>query len=292
MRFNIVSKLLMILLVASVTELPRASAAVSDEDLEVIDLEQLYKTQETQMQRSQAPSTPVDATESTTTPEDAIVVEAEVKQEELRVQELKDLSRLVPFSEISVIQKKFMPKTGRFQLFAGLGLATNTPWYNNYGAKLNLGYNFIESFGIELSTLFITSSPREVAKEIKDNNNVEANQFIYTKGYYGLDLVWSPVYGKITYNNEKIINYEMYFSLGGGISTTNSKEKEVSTIKIAAGQIFSITKSMAFRWDYGISAFQATSETTGTAGTAAKNSYYDQVLTAGFSFFFPEASYR
>ncbi len=270
-----------------------AAAQNNADDLEVLNLEDLYKKEEVKVQPQYvAPS-------AATTPEDQAAVTPEVKTdavvtektEEIKIKELKDLNQLVPFSEISVIQRKFMPKSERLQVYLGAGLTTNTPWFTNYGGKLNIAYNFTESFGIEISSLFLTSSPRDVAKEIQEQHNVQADQFIYTKGYYGLDLVWSPIYGKMSFDNTSIINYEMYFSLGGGQSNTNSVEKNVPTVHLGVGQIFSLSKSMAFRWDYGINVFQATPNNS-SSGQIEKSTYNDLVLTAGLSFFFPEVTYR
>jgi outer membrane beta-barrel protein len=266
-------------------------ADVNPEDLEVINLEDLYKKEEVKPTQVVQPAVSSLVTDVTTEAVQQDVSQPE-KPTEIKVKELKDLNQLVPFSEISVIQRKYMPKSERLQLYLGLGLTTNTPWFTNYGGKVNLSYNFTESIGLELNSLFLTSSPRDVAKEIKLNHNVEADQFIYTKGYLGLDFVWSPIYGKIAYDNSKIINYEMYFSIGGGKSDTNSQEKSVPTGHVGLGQIFSMSKSMAFRWDYGVTAFQATPINATTSGVIEKSTYTDLVLTAGFSFFFPEANYR
>ncbi len=283
-------------------------AAASSDDVEVLNLEDIYNTeQKKQVTQPIESSVPVKIDESASQSSSGAETQSENSSEvltlekepvkvveDVKVKELKDLNKLVPFSEISIIQRKFMPKTQRFQFFLGAGLATNTPWFTNYGAKLNLGYNFTESFGIEVNTLFLNSTPRQVAKEIEAEHDVKAEQFIYTKGYYGLDLVWSPIYGKMTLNNESIINYEMYFSIGGGQSSTNSLEKNVPTAHLALGQIFAISKSFAFRWDYGFSFFQATPILSSNATTTevSKNLYNDLVLTAGFSFFFPEVNYR
>ncbi len=293
MKFKTKLKLIMTLLVAMSLRPLEASAQSNADDLEVINLEDLYKKEEVKVQPQYvAPPAAVEADAGLATQDaPAEVVATEQKAEEIKVKELKDLNQLVPFSEISVIQKKYMPKSERLQVYLGAGITTNTPWFTNYGGKLNLAYNFTESFGLEISTLFLSSSPRDVAKEIQEQHNVQADQFIYTKGYYGLDLVWSPIYGKISFDNTNIINYEMYFSLGGGQSSTNSLEKNVPTAHVGVGQIFSLSKSMAFRWDYSVNVFQAT-PISASSGQVEKSMYNDLVLTAGLSFFFPEVTYR
>jgi outer membrane beta-barrel protein len=257
---------------------PLLAKAQQSDDVEVVNLEGMY-------QNSNATKPVPVAVQSDAAP-------IEEKKEDVRVNELKDLSRLSPFREVSVIQKKYLPKTERFQFFGALATTTNTPWFLNYGAKLGLAYHFTESFGLELSGLFLSSSEREVAKEIRDNNGLRPEQFIYTKGYYGLDLMWSPIYGKLSNMDGGIIPFDMYFSIGGGSSNTNSAEGNVPTVHVGTGQIFAITKSIAFRWDYSLNIFQATPVSVGGSSTPAQGGYNDLILTAGVSFFFPEASLR
>ena len=268
------------------------------DDIEVINLESIYQSAKpnvkpnskvTKSVEVKSESKPVVATSSDPLPLD---VPPAIEYSDSNVGELKDLNRLSPFREVSVIQKKYLPKTERFQFYGALAATTNTPWFLSYGAKLNLAYHFSEAFSLEFSGLFLSTLEREVAKEIRDNNGLRPEQFIYTKGYYGLDLVVAPIYGKLSNLDGSIIPFDMYFSLGAGVSNTNSVEGSVPTIHIGTGQIFAITKSIAFRWDYSLNAFQATAVSVGSLATPAKGSYNDLILTAGVSFFFPEASLR
>lgn len=210
-----------------------------------------------------------------------------------QLKSLTDLTQLSPFSDISMIQRKFLPKTERFQIYTALGLSTNSPWFLNVGGKVNFSYNFTEKVGVEASGLFLTSSEKDSAKEIRSNNSLQPERFILTKSNINLDLIWSPIYGKITKLNQEIIPFDMYFSVGGGISNTNSVEKNVPTAHIATGQIFAISKAMAFRWDYSWYMYQATPEPDSLSSSPpVKNTYNDLVFTAGISFFFPGAKYR
>lgn len=275
MKLNSYLHLILVALLAA----PLAQAQQSLDDEDIVSVEGMYSTppvKETKQENEALPSQ----------------LKQTNQQQPAEVKDLKDLNRLAPFSEVSVIQKKFMPKTQRFQLFAAGTVMTNTPWYNNIGAKLNLSYNFTESFGLEINSMFLTNSERESTKEIKEAHNLLAEQFIYTKSYVGLDLVWSPIYGKISSLDDTIVPFDMYFSLGGGTSSTNSQEGSNATIHVGLGQIFAISKSMAFRWDYSFNTFSATPVVTATSGSPEKSNYNDLVLSAGISFFFPEVSYR
>lgn len=261
------------------------------EDQEIINIENLY--------RNNPPPAPVAVPQEAAVPETA---EEQKEQEAIRnnpevqnskVRSLTDLNQLSPFSDISVIQKKYLPKTGRFQLYAAGGLTTNSPWFTNLGAKLNLGYHFNESFGLELSGIFLTNTENSSAKDLRANNNLQPDKFVTTKYNVGLDLIWSPIYGKITTLDNRIIPFDMYFAFGGGSSGTTSQEKNVPTFHVGTGQIFALSKSMAVRWDYSWNFYQATPVADAASTTApSKSTYNDLIFTAGISFFFPEADYR
>lgn len=259
------------------------------DDLEVINIENLYKNNPPPTppvpvgeRAAPAPQVPADTTPS-----------APPNLQSSTMRNLTDLNKLAPFSDISVIQKKYLPKTGRFQLFAAGGLTTNSPWFLNLGARLNFGYNFSESFGLELTGLFLTNSELDSAKNIRQNNNLQPDKFVVTKSHIGLDLVWAPIYGKMSTLDNKIIPFDMYFSIGGGTSNTTAQEGNVPTYHLGTGQIFAISKSTAFRWDYSWNFYQATPTQDAASTTApSKGSYNDLILTLGMSFFFPEASYR
>lgn len=272
--------------------------AQSIDDQEVVDVESLYKAPpaapviETTPTADSAPATqsPVEDDIEVQAVQDAAVVTKSVKNE--KVQKLNDLNKLAPFREISIIQKKYLPKTERFQLYIAPGMTTNSPWFLNLGVKVNAGYHFTETFGVELSGVFLSNSERQVAQEIRDNNRLEPEKFVNTKSYLGGDIFWAPIYGKISFLNDRIIPFDMYFTFGGGTSNTNSEEGNVPTFHVGTGQIFAMSKWMAFRWDYSWTHFSATS-VSGVGGVpGSKNEYDDLILTAGFSFFFPEAKYR
>lgn len=279
-----------------ITETPAAGPAPTKQlnDQDLVDIEQLYQ--------EAAPAAPTKTLPPSTTPTQQLTADERKELETIqnsaevqnsRVKSVTELNQLSPFSDVSMIQRKFLPKTERFQLYTALGLSTNSPWFINLGGKINFSYNFTESFGIEGSGMFLTSSERDAAKEIRENNSLQPERFILTKSHLGADLVWTPIYGKIAKLNQEIIPFDMYFSLGGGISGTNSVEKNVATAHLATGQIFAISKSFAFRWDYSWYLYQATPVPDALATTpTAKSTYNDLVFTAGVSFFFPEANYR
>lgn len=202
-----------------------------------------------------------------------------------KIETFSDLGKLAPFSEVSIIQKRYLPKTGRFQAFAGLTYTTNDPWFWGLGFSGKFGYFLTEAWGLEASYTGISSSEKDSVKNLRNNNGVTTNSMVTPKSFLGLDLVWTPVYGKMSVGNKKIMPFDMYFSLGGG-NTTTADSQSAGTMRVATGQIFALSKGMGFRWDFCWNRYNA-------KGIDNSSSSFDNLLlTLGVSFFFPEAKYR
>lgn len=195
------------------------------------------------------------------------------------------LSNLAPFTEVSVIQKRYLPKTNRVQFFGGLNWVTNNPFFDTYGLVGKAAWFLNETWAIEGTYISMNTTEAKATKELKDFQNVQTDNLVYPKSYLGADIMWLPIYGKFTWFNQKIIPFDMYFSAGYGTTGTQSDAKP-GTMHLSTGQIFAITKGFALRWDFSWNIFstKAVDETSATF-----NMLY---LTVGASFFFPEAKYR
>ncbi len=230
------------------------------------------------------------------------------KQEEKKEkspEEIEDLKQLETFSNIAVIQKRYLPKTKRFEFYVAGSTNLNDAFFVGNGLNARLGYNFSEKWGLEAMYSFIQNDNRDVTNELLEKG-VTTEGSVSTDGYYGIDIKWTPIYGKYSYFNEKIIPFDLYFSLGfgmtdpkiaasSGLDTISSVESPY-TIKLGTGQIFAITKWMAFRWDMSFHMISATT----TVRDSSDNSILREdssvnnnlFLSIGLSFFFPEAQYR
>lgn len=226
-------------------------------------------------------------------------------KKENQISEVDDLKSLETFSNIAVIQKRFLPKTERFEFYIAGATNLNDAFFVGNGLNARLGYNFNERWGVEGMYSYIQNDNRDITNGLLERG-VTTNGSVTTDSYFGIDLKWTPVYGKYAYFNEKIIPFDLYFSLGFGqtdpriaassggstFSTVNSSY----TVKLGTGQIFAITKWMAFRWDMSFHMIQADTETreVGTNNLVSQDSSLSNnlFLSVGLSFFFPEAKYR
>jgi len=154
-----------------------------------------------------------------------------------------------------------------------------------------LAYYFTEQYAVEATYLLSSLSTREVVKDL-DKRHVETNGLVGPKNYYGLDFKWTPVYGKMGFMNKSVVPFDHYFTVGGGITNTNQATSP-ATIHLGTGQIYALSKWMAFRWDLGFYFYSSATKAVNDDGTAIPpGNYMNMHLTIGASFFFPEAKYR
>lgn len=94
---------------------------------------------------------------------------------------LSELSTLAPLSDIAVIQRRFLPKTKRFEASANLLGTINNPFFINMGASVRGGYYFQERYGVELMYFFLSSSERTVTDNLRSKRNVKTESLVTPK---------------------------------------------------------------------------------------------------------------
>lgn len=202
---------------------------------------------------------------------------------------LTDLSTLAPFEDVAVIQRRFLPKTGRFE-FSPSGMITlNNPFFSNMGLGLRASYYFLEKHGLELQYFMLSNSSREVTKNLETKRNVRTESLVKPKSYMGVAYKWNPIYGKMTLLNKTIVPFDLYFTAGGGMTNTQ-EDSGAPTVHVGTGQVFALNKMMAIKWDLTWNFYSA--DSTDSTGVKATTNQDDLFLSLGMSFFFPEAKYR
>jgi outer membrane beta-barrel protein len=204
------------------------------------------------------------------------------------LEQLSELGKLSPFDNIAVIQRRFLPKTGRFELSTSGTFTTNNAFFNNLGLSLQGSYHFTDKWSAEFSYIFMTSDEKPITDGLVDNQNISTKALVQPDNYYGASVKWSPFYGKMAWFQQTIIPYDFYITPGIGITNTVVGGSE-TTFSLGLGQLFALSKSYGVRWDFTWNTYQAEVEVDGTK--TSKN-HSDLILGVGVSFFIPEAKYR
>lgn len=210
-------------------------------------------------------------------------------QKEKETVELRELEK---FEDIAVIQKKYLDKTSRFEFWIAGALALNSQFHNLFGANAAFSYHFNETWGLELQGAYFTNMEKSITNNLSTKQNIATKSIVVPEAFYGLSLRWSPIYGKISLREKTINPFEMYFSLGGGMTMTEDGQS-VPTIHGGVGQVYPMNKNTTFRWalSYNFFSANARADLNGSIRGQKVNSslFY---LSAGVSFFFPFSEAR
>ncbi|MCB0421867.1 MAG: outer membrane beta-barrel domain-containing protein [Bdellovibrionales bacterium] len=213
-------------------------------------------------------------------------------QSDKPITKLEDLVDLEPFNDIAVIQRKYLPKTHRFETGIGGMFGLNNAFFSNYGLSLRMSYYFTEKVGIELNYLYLSSSTRDVTDNLRNNQDINTKSIVTPDSFYGAAFKWVPIYGKMAFLNEIVVPFDTYFAPGFGMTQIKDGDS-VPTLFLGTGQMFAVSKKMAFRWDFVWNIYSADVATGDkNSSTTTSKLQNDLFISAGVTFFFPEATYR
>lgn len=279
MRFRIICAFLVIVVGQLGAVASHAQIAPPQEDTGLESLYDRYEDQEvkqteavkTQQRKEEEPAKAVDQKEMT---------------------KISELAKLAPFQDVAVIQRRFLPKTQRFEFGGSAAISTNNAFFNNLGASLRMAYYFTEKSGLELSYLYLGSSERPITKGLRDDRKISTASLVEPESYYGVAYKWSPVYGKMAWLGKRIIPFDISFSPGLGMTQTAIGGSS-TTVSLGASQLFALSKGTGLRWDLVWNFYSATTKpVTGGVQREETSNHNDLILMVGYSFFFPEAKYR
>ena len=236
----------------------------------------------------------------------------------LEVKSLSDLQKITPYESISVLQRRYLPKTFRGELGLSISSVLSHTFFYLGGFSSRAGFFLREdhSFGVEAVGL-LPPAFKTITNEIIDRPEDKAffpYGNIFPQFYGGVYYKWSPVFGKFAVLNNKIVYFDMYISLGAGVGRVVSSYKVIErrvlargralasagavpgselakdifpTGTVSIGQVFAINKNWAFAWELKGLFFYVQFE--------SEKPYLDWNnigLSFGLNYYFPGASYR
>ena len=124
---------------------------------------------------------------------------------------------------IKIIQSKDFLKAERLEFGMYAGGVTNDPFLRRWLGGVSATYHLNDLVAIELAQSFSpdlgAADNRQLTNEIK--TTYAASPTISKVGPQGsVDLMFSPLYGKIAFNRANIVNFDIFFVAGGGYSST------------------------------------------------------------------------
>ncbi len=238
---------------------------------------------------------------------------------QLKIKTLSDLQKITPYESVSVLQKRYLPKTFRGEFGLSAFSIVNHTFFALGGLSVKAGFFIREDhgFGVEafglLPPLYKTVTDEMISRPEDKGFFPYGNVFfqLYGGAYYK----WSPIFGKFALLNKKIVYFDMYFSLGAGASriinayeqiekklvakgkkipegqTPSKLVRDISpTGTVSVGQVFALSKNWAIHWD--LKCLVTFFELMNNRGDVNWAYQTDIGLSLGMNYYFPGASYR
>lgn len=137
-------------------------------------------------------------------------------------------------SLVRVVQQRPVLKSGRFELFVGAGLVANDSMYDHWLATgtgrvhvsewISIGATYAKFFSEESALQDTIAKDYEVFPELSA-----------TRWYAGGDVTFVAVDGKFTFFDSAIAYWDIYASIGGGVTVTSRSDSPKPTGMVGVG---------------------------------------------------------
>ena len=182
---------------------------------------------------------------------------------------------------IPPVTRRVFVKTGRFQLTPAVGLSLNDPFFKNYIIQGGLAYHVSEMFAVGLQGEYYASS----ADVVNVTGGSGSAAFNHPKYAARLEVIWSPIYGKLNLFAEEVFHFDTFLSAGAGYVGLDTDSSVAGTIAI--GQHFFVSEWGAIRWDLRDQIFSMDVRPGGGSGKHLQNLL---TFNVGFAFYLPTKS--
>jgi outer membrane beta-barrel protein len=143
---------------------------------------------------------------------------------------------------IPAVTRRYFQKEGRIELAPAVGLSLNDPFFRHLTAGGGLAFHILESLAIGASGEVFVSWKTPV--EVKPVSPVKPD---YNRPTYAarLDIIWSPLYGKLSLLAESVLHFDTYIAISGGV--VGSQKAPTPMGSVALGQHYVFTEWMAVK---------------------------------------------
>ncbi len=124
--------------------------------------------------------------------------------------------------EIKVVQKRLVEKDGRFELMPFASIIPNDEFIVYYPVGMRIAYHFSEAFAVEASYAYALQQETQLATFLEGEGIGLKRADIQEKisMFYNANILWAPLYGKLSLLGYKLTHFETYIGLGFGLFNT------------------------------------------------------------------------
>jgi outer membrane beta-barrel protein len=125
--------------------------------------------------------------------------------------------------KVKVVQRRLFTKDSRIETAVYGGIIPNDDFIVYYPVGIRAAYHFTEGLSVELSYAYLFDKQSTLTKFLEDPDGgglkrADIQEFIHM--YEGLNVLWAPIYGKISLLGLKLSHFDAYVGLGFGLFHT------------------------------------------------------------------------
>ena len=187
-------------------------------------------------------------------------------------------------SNLKVVQNRLYSKAKRFEIAGFIGTVSTDPFLTVRNVGGMLGYFVSEEFGINLIYWKNIVTESSALGQLKQQTGLVTNTN-KPNYFYGAELTYSPIYGKLSLSGKMIIYYDFHLLCGFGM--TNTETGNLPTPEIGLGQQTYLTKSTTLRLNYRMTYYKENIKEKVNVATLGKvvstRSTFNDVITLGIT---------
>jgi len=190
-------------------------------------------------------------------------------------------------------------KKGRFEIAPTVGLSLGDAFFQKYAFGLNLSYHVLESVSIGINGVYMLSTPGGSVTVCNDAGcaGPKMEQLTRVPGNVsllaGLDIAWSPFYGKINVMAEKVLHFDTSIFIGADVIQVAAFDKSSGVNKatftggghIGLGERIVFTDWIALRIELRDYMYGATVNLADASGNPQTQFQNQLMFELGLSFF-------
>jgi|LauGreDrversion4_2_1035121.scaffolds.fasta_scaffold52643_2 outer membrane beta-barrel protein len=150
--------------------------------------------------------------------------------------------------EVKVVQRREFIKDGRFDVSLFGGMIPNDDFLIYYTTGLRFGYHFTESFMVEVSGAEAFDQDTKLASFLVDSIKIKSAEIRERiQRFATVNILWSPIYGKLSFLGNKLTHFDTFIGLGVGVFQKLQRENDENPNPITAYEPSGNT-IVGFRW--------------------------------------------
>ncbi len=184
---------------------------------------------------------------------------------------------------IPSVTRRVFAKKGRVELTPAVGLSLDDPFYNDYIFQGGVAYHINESFAVGAQGEYWVSSSS--APDVSGGGSAGDLDFNHPLFAARLEVIWSPIYGKVNLFAEEVFHFDTFISAGVGYIGLDTDGSVAGTIAI--GQHYFLNDWLALRVDLRDQIFSMDVNPAGGPGKHLQNLL---TFNLGLAFYAGDAS--